>query len=299
MSLKGSRSDSLYVGAKQPNVLTVDVEDWYQTNDFNIHKSRWHSFESRIEKNTDEILQIFDNYNVKATFFVLSYVAEKNPELIRRIVDQGHEIGSHGCYHQMVSYMTPDEFKLDVRHSRMILEDTIGKEVFYYRSPSWSITRNNLWALEILEEEGFTCDSSFQPIKTPLSGDWKVPLEPFRPVIKNKRLNLVEFPSTVLRYMGLKIPFAGGLFLRIMPDELILWALKRVNEKRPGLVYIHPWEIDIDQPELYKPIYTRLTHYANLRTTKAKLNSLLSEFKFVCMGEFLDKRKLPEILLYK
>lgn len=273
------------------NALTVDVEDWYHTKDFDFDYKDWGKYESRIEYSLNTILELFLKHNVKATFFVLGYVARNHPELIRKIQSQGHEIGSHGNYHKLVYKQTPKEFREDICNSKKLLEDILGKEVNFFRASSWSISSENLWALNILEEEGFKVDSSVQPFKTPLSGMKKSPITPFHPIVNGKKLNLLEFPPTVLSLGGLKIPFAGGFYLRILPFQIIKYALKNVNKKREGLIYTHPWETDINQPKLKTSPIIKFVHYTNISTTTGKLEKLLSSFEFFTLGETIKDKK--------
>lgn len=272
-------------------ILTIDLEDWYQTSDLNIDPSRWGDYESRITKNTFTILDVFSEQKITATFYVLGYVAKQHPKLIKEISRRGHHIGSHGVHHKMVSKMTHDEFREDVKESKGILEDITGKEVNCFRAPSWSISFENLWALEILEEEKYICDSSLQPFKTPLSGERRVPLKPFRPVINERKLDLVEIPSSILRFGVVRIPFAGGAYLRMLPGWFICASLGRVSKSRPVMVYSHPWEWDTKQPRLKCPLYVILSHYANTNTTLRKLKRLLEKHKFVSVDEYLKENK--------
>lgn len=272
------------------NAMTVDVEDWYQTHDLDIDSCRWDSFEDRVENGTDMLIDLFSRYNVRATFFVLGCVALKHPRLVRRISDQGHEIGSHGYGHCMVIKQTRDIFRDELIKSKKLLEDITGKEVKSYRAPSWSITRSTLWALEILEEEGFACDSSIQPFKTPLSGIHGAPIVPFYPVIRGRRLSILEFPPTVLPlWKFFRLPFAGGLYLRVMPGPFIAKALTIVNRERPAMVYIHPWELDTGQPRLKVSLLRKAAHYINLNTAYSKIEGMLKGFNFQPLGNFVNK----------
>ncbi len=280
------------------NVLTIDVEDWYQGHDFHFAISKWASFEDRVTVNTERILDLLSQKGVKATFFVLGCVAERHPELVRRIAREGHEIGSHGYWHQMVSTMTEDEFRQDLVRTRNILEQTSGQKISLYRAPSWSITRETFWVLEILEDEGFLCDSSIQPFRTPLSGINGMPVVPFHPVINGKRLRLVEYPPTVLQLNGLRIPFSGGLYLRILPLDFVSWALKKQNtKKKAGMIYVHPWEIDTEQPRLSAPAHIKFVHYYNLSSTFSKLERLIERFAFVPLGELIQGSQFPDIAI--
>lgn len=279
------------------NAFTVDVEDWFQTMDFDFDKKDWSNFEDRVKCNTERILDLLDKKNNKATFFVLGYIAKKHPSLVKEILSRGHEIGSHGMWHTMVTRQTREEFKEDVRTSKKTIEDITGKVVQLYRSSSWSICEKTIWALEILEEEGFICDSSIQPFKTPLSGMKKVICEPFYPIINDRKLKLIEFPSTVLSLWKFRIPFAGGLYLRLLPYQMLSKSMKWVNKNRQGMIYTHPWEIDVGQPRLKVPLHIKATHYTNLHKTIDKLEKLLGEFEFVPLGELIKEGKYQSVSL--
>lgn len=273
------------------NALTVDIEDWYQTNEFNFSSDCWGSYEDRIQIGTGEILEILNKHDVKATFFILGCIAEKHPEIVRKIASCGHEIGSHGCLHRKVDSLTPEEFREDVLLSKKVLEDITGTSCNYFRAPSWTINEKNLWTLEILETEGFICDSSMQPFKTPLSGSGRLPYEPFYPVINGKKLRLLEFPSTTIGLGKMRIPFSGGFYLRAMPYLFVNIALRKVNKERAGMVYVHPWELDTEQPRIESAAYKRFVHYYNLSETSRKLNRLLSDFSFAPLGEIIRDKE--------
>lgn len=275
------------------NALTIDVEDWYHTMDFNFPLSKWNSFEDRLHYGMNAILEILSKHQVQATFFVLGYAAKKHPKLIRELANEGHEIGSHGSFHRMVFTQTQQEFREDVRASKCLIEDIIGKKVEFFRASSWSISPKTLWALHILEEEGYTCDSSIQPFKTPLSGFRNAPITPFYPCINGKTLKLLEFPSTVVSLGKVRFPFCGGLYMRALPLSFIKSALKKVNKERNGMLYIHPWEMDNDQPRLKVPPHIKFTHYYNLDKTIDKLDHLLEEFEFVPLGDIIKGRQYP------
>lgn len=279
------------------NIMTVDVEDWYQTHDYSIPINKWDQYEDRVEGNTGKLLDLLSAYHIKATFFVLGCVARSHPGLVKRIAAAGHEVGSHGGWHQMVRRMTREEFRQDLRFSRQILEDITGKEINMYRAPIWSVAPDALWALPILEEEGFICDSSIQPFRTPFSGLGGGPTFPFRPVIAGRELKLIEVPPTSLELGCWRLAFAGGLYLRLWPVQFLVWALKRVNRKRSGMVYIHPWELDPGQPRLPGPLLTRLLHYTNISGTEAKLERLFREFSFIPLGRFIEGKQFPAVVL--
>lgn len=275
--------------------LTVDVEDWYQTHDFSFPPETWSSYEDRVEYSTKKLLDILEEANIRGTFFVLGCVAHKHPLLIREIRDRGHEIGSHGGWHRMVSSLSPEEFREDLVWSKKLLEGITGREIRIFRAPSWSISRETLWALEILEEEGFICDSSIQPFKTPLSGIKGAPVQPYHPVVNGRSLKLIEFPPTVLQLGWLRIPFSGGFYLRLFPRFLVKAAFKQVSRKSPGILYLHPWEFDPEQPRLKVSPLVSFVHYYNLENNHSKVKKLLRDFSFVPLGEILTEGSLKNL----
>ena len=275
------------------NALTIDIEDWYQGHDFNFPIDKWDGFKDRVVYSTRTLLEVLDFNNTRGTFFILGYVAKKHPGLVREVSAYGHEIGCHGTWHRMVNTQQKEEFREDVLFSKNLLEDITGIPVNMYRAPSWSITANNLWALEILEEEGFICDSSIQPFRTPLSGCSGAPYLPYHPVINGSKLKLLEFPPTVLSFGKFVIPFLGGLYLRILPAGFIERALKAVNKERAAMIYLHPWEIDIKQPRVEASFLQKFVHYHNLNKTINKVGRLLSGFKFIPLGELIRDKEFP------
>lgn len=275
------------------NALTIDVEDWFMTQDLSLDIKEFASCEDRIEKSTATILELLARNKVKGTFFILGCIAQRHPILVKNIQVEGHQIGSHGTWHQMVCEMTPETFRESLLYSKKILEDITGQEVNFYRAPSWSISRESLWALEILEEEGFICDSSLQPFSTPLSGINGAPSMPYHPIINGKKLKILEFPPSLLKIGVFKMPFSGGLYLRLLPSPVISWALKQVNRRGPGMIYSHPWETDIEQPRLPVSPLIKTTHYHNLDTTVPKLEKLLQQFTFVPLDKLITGYDFP------
>ncbi|MGH7961810.1 MAG: XrtA system polysaccharide deacetylase [Candidatus Binatia bacterium] len=273
------------------NALSIDLEDWYQVSDFTsiIPFAEWGKYEHRLRRSTEKILQLLDRYGVKATFFVLTWNAEHEPELVKELHAAGHEISSHGYSHQLVYRQTADEFAEDLRRSVRVIEDLTGEKVRGYRAPSFSITAQSLWALDVLVQQGFQYDSSVFPIHRSLYG---IPAaERFPHVIKQESgKRLVEFPISTVRVGKWNIPFSGGAYLRALPKAVISFLLKRINtEGRPGIVYFHPWEIDPDQPRLTLPQQQKRTmHYINLKTTERKLEHLLRRFRFAPIRDVLS-----------
>ena len=279
------------------NALTIDLEDWYQTADFNFDLKDWDKYEDRVEIGTRIIMDSLERRNIKATFFVLGCVAKKHPELVKEIARMGHEIASHGSSHRLVYTQTMDEFREDIRASKNTLEDIVGKEVSFFRASSWSISKDQFWAYKVLEEEGFKCSSSLQPFKTPLSGVSGVPRTAFYPIIGGEKHSILEFPPTVLPLGSASIPFSGGLYLRTFPKSFMKYSLNKVNKKNNGMIYAHPWEFDIDQPRLDVPIHIKFTHYHNIKKTLNKFEFMLDNFKFCPLGEIIKDVEYPSIYI--
>lgn len=273
------------------NAMTVDVEDYFQVSAFekNISRGDWEQLPCRVDYNTNRILDRFAENQVRSTFFTLGWVAERYPQLIRRIVEEGHELACHGLSHIRVTEQTPDEFREDVTRAKSILEDIGGVKVRGYRAASYSIGAGNLWALDILEELGFDYSSSIYPVKHDLYGMPEAPRFPFKPT-QNKAL--LEIPVSTLRIASRNIPCGGGGYFRLFPYGLSRWAIKRVNrvDRQPTVFYFHPWEIDPGQPRQTDiPLKTRFRHYLNLRHTEGRLQRLLSDLNWNRMDHvFLD-----------
>jgi polysaccharide deacetylase family protein (PEP-CTERM system associated) len=279
------------------NALTVDVEDWYQTNGLDIPVKQWDGFEDRIVGSTMRLLSLLDRHNIKATFFILGCVARKHPRLIKAIDSKGHEIGSHGGWHQLLSRLTLEQFREDLLFSKDVLEQITGKPVVMYRAPSWSIDNERLDYLTQLSECGFTLDSSIQPFRTPLSGMKDAPVTPFYPVVRGQQLSMLEVPTSVLDIKGLRIPFSGGFYLRAMPYAFTAAAMKRLNRTRPAMIYIHPWELDPEMPRLKVPKHIAFVQYYRVASTERKLTNLLTQFKFSTLGELVANEDYPAVRL--
>ncbi|MBN2580003.1 MAG: sugar transferase [Pirellulales bacterium] len=271
------------LSAKMLNVFTVDVEDYYHVSAFEkcIPRQQWDRWESRVEVNTRRILRLLDRYQVKATFFVLGWVGKRHPQLVQEIHSRGHEIGSHGYEHRLVFEQTPDQFREDLQRSRDLLQDVIGERITAYRAPSFSITGQSRWALEILVEEGFLVDSSVFPIHHDRYG---IPDAAPRPhFLTTEAGPLWEFPPAVVRLAGMNVPVAGGGYFRLYPLAWTLYCLRRINEteQRPFTFYVHPWELDPKQPRIPSaPWLSRFRHYVNLSRNEEKLAGLLQRFHF-------------------
>ncbi len=278
---------SLNQNLKPVNALSVDVEDYFHVEAFarRISTADWNSFLPRVEKNVDLILEIFDRYETKATFFMLGWVAELYPGLAKKIADSGHEIGCHGYAHQHIRRQTPEQFRQDIHRARQFLMDQVQKPVCCYRAPSFSITSATLWALDILAEEGFKIDSSIFPIRHDLYG------MPDAERFPHWRGGIMEFPPTTIRRLKNNFGAAGGGYLRLLPYRYTQWAIRKINkmEKQPAMVYFHPWELDPDQPRISAPLKSRLRHYTNLRGMQSKIEKLLQDFRFSTVTDVCQK----------
>ncbi|GAB7026166.1 XrtA system polysaccharide deacetylase [Geotalea toluenoxydans] len=277
------------------NALTIDVEDYFQVTAFagRVKMADWDNFPIRARENTLRILELLETRSIRATFFILGWLANRLPDLVREIRSRGHEIACHGYSHQLVYEIGRERFRQDIRRSKAILEDITGMAVCGYRAPSYSITGRSLWAHEILVEEGFTFDSSIFPIVHDIYG---IPGgNRFIHDIETKSGRLREFPITTLPLQfGRRkwtLPVAGGGYLRLLPAQLVAWAIRRVNEKelQPAVVYFHPWEIDPGQPRIKAGLKSSFRHYLNLEQMEGKVRYLLDNLKFTSMGEVLQQ----------
>jgi polysaccharide deacetylase family protein (PEP-CTERM system associated) len=265
------------------NALTVDVEDYFHVAALapSIQRDSWGSRESRVVGNTRRLLSLFEQFDVKGTFFVLGWVAERYPELIRDIATDGHEIACHGYSHRLVYEQSPEEFHQETVRSKSLLEDITGARVLGYRAASYSVVRDSLWALDILVELGFTYDSSIFPVHHDRYGIPDAERAPHR-LTTPKGKSLVEWPLATASVLGLRLPVAGGGYFRLLPYWLSHWGLESINrrERRPFIFYLHPWEIDPDQPRVPASLLSRFRHYTNLGKCEGRLRRLLKEFRF-------------------
>ncbi|HEX7181192.1 MAG TPA: XrtA system polysaccharide deacetylase [Thermoanaerobaculia bacterium] len=272
------------------NAFSVDVEDYFQVGAFEkaVPRDTWDRLEPRVERNTRRLLDLCARHEVQGTFFVLGWVAERCPQLVRDIRAAGHELATHGQDHRRVTTLTPREFREDVRRSKQTIEDIAGVEVIGYRAPSYSIVRETLWAMDVLIEEGFRYDSSVFPIHHDHYGIPDFPRFP-RPVRGSNGTALHEVPISTVRVAGFNLPFVGGGYLRHFPLSFIRWGMRRLNgvERRPAILYIHPWEIDPEQPRQDVRLLTRIRHYRNLGRTEERLARLFSEYSFTSIREVL------------
>ncbi|KFG89858.1 Polysaccharide deactylase, PEP-CTERM locus subfamily [Sphingobium herbicidovorans NBRC 16415] len=264
------------------NALSVDVEDWFHVGAFErtIERANWDALTPRVERNTDAVLALFAEAGVSATFFTLGWVAERYPALIRRIADAGHEVASHGYDHARVFSMTPEVFRADLRRSRALLEDASGQRVAGYRAPSFSIDQRTPWAHSILAEEDYLYSSSVAPIRHDHYGWPESPRFAWKPV---SGASLLEMPVTTAEFGGRRLAAGGGGFFRLLPYGFSRWAIRQVNsrEKRPAIIYFHPWEIDPGQPRVPgAPLRSRLRHYTNLSVMAQKLRMLMRDFSW-------------------
>ncbi|GIK35394.1 MAG: hypothetical protein AMXMBFR45_04990 [Gammaproteobacteria bacterium] len=275
--------------------FTVDVEDYFQVDAFSsvIEPSAWDSFGSRVVANTSRLLDLLDRHQVRGTFFVLGWIAERHPGLVRAIVQRGHELASHGMSHQRIVTQTPELFRRETRDSKRLLEDLGQVPVIGYRAATYSITRQSLWALDILEEEGFQYDSSIFPVRHDRYGIPDAQTVPHRLTTPAGK-TLVEYPLTAVGVLGMNLPVAGGGYFRLFPYALTRWGLRRVRQQgRPVVFYLHPWEVDPEQPRIANAGWrSRFRHYLNLQRTLPRLERLLRDFQFTTMRECLHAQGL-------
>ncbi len=276
------------------NAFTIDVEDYYQVEAFKpyIAREQWDDFDSRVERNTDMILQLLDDKSVTATFFVLGCVAERHPRIVRKIAAGGHEVASHGYSHDLVYRQTPDEFRQETLRSKGILEEQAQSPIKGYRAATYSITRDSLWALDILVEAGFTYDSSIFPIHHDRYGIPDIDPMPHRLNTPDGR-QIVEFPISTLNTGAFNLPISGGGYFRLFPYFFTRWALRQRNRSNKGFIfYIHPWEIDREQPIIEGVgLATRFRHYNGIDRCSAKLARLLDDFRFTTVASVLKNQQ--------
>jgi polysaccharide deacetylase family protein (PEP-CTERM system associated) len=277
------------------NAFSVDVEDYFQVAALApaIPRESWATRESRVERNTGVILDLLAERGIRGTFFVLGWIAERHPGLIKRIAAAGHEIASHGYSHQLIYDQSPAEFREETVRSKRLLEDLCGQAVIGYRAASFSITRRSLWALDMLAELGFRYDSSIFPIRHDRYGIPGASPDP-GPVRTPSGATLVEFPMSAARFLGIKVPVSGGGYFRLLPYAVTRRGLRQINDSRdrPFTFYLHPWEIDPEQPRVEVGRLSRFRHYTNLHRCEARLRQLLGEFRFAPMSEVLHGRGL-------
>jgi polysaccharide deacetylase family protein (PEP-CTERM system associated) len=277
------------------NAMTVDVEDYFHVAALaqSIDRSQWHAMEYRVEASTRRLLDLFDANAIKATFFVLGWVAHKSPELVREIHGRGHEVASHGMSHKLVFNQSVAEFSAETYESKALLEDIVGAPVIGYRASTYSITQRSLWALDILKEAGFIYDSSIFPIHHDLYGMPDAAQVPSR-ITTPKGASIVEFPMSAAPLFGIRVPVSGGGYFRLLPYWLTRAGLSKLNRDlhRPFIFYLHPWEVDPQQPRIKTGWKSRLRHYTNLEHCEARLRRLISEFRFAPVRDVLRSQQL-------
>jgi polysaccharide deacetylase family protein (PEP-CTERM system associated) len=271
------------------NALSVDVEEYFHAAIFRIGARTCGRFESRLEWSVDRLLTLLRNGGAKATFFTLGEIAVTHPGVVRAIAGEGHEIACHSDRHEDVYRQTPRQFRLDIRRAKARLEDLVGAAIAGFRAPNFSIRRAQAWAYQVLAEEGFLYDSSLHPILHDRYGRPDAPRFPYE-IWRNGSASLMEFPIGTARVFGVNLPIGGGGFFRLSPFELVRRGIERVNarERQPVMFYLHPWELDPDQPRPPMAWHHRFRHYVGLRKEAAKLSSLLSQFRFTTALEVLQ-----------
>jgi len=277
------------------NALSVDVEDYFHVSAFNnsIDRQEWENIPLRVVDNTQRLLQLFADSGVKATFFILGWVAERKPELVRDIAAQGHEVACHGYSHELVYNQSHEKFRAETIRSKTLLEDIIQSPVYGYRAASYSITNRSLWAIDVLCEAGFTYDSSIFPIHHDRYGIPGSPEHPYRLDSPNGQ-SLTEFPLSTAKILGYRLPVAGGGYFRLYPYSISKLGLSQINrEGHPFIFYMHPWEIDPAQPKVEANWASRFRHYNNLDKFEGRLSRLIDDFSFSTVKNVLDSLGLP------
>jgi polysaccharide deacetylase family protein (PEP-CTERM system associated) len=271
------------------NALSVDVEDYYQVSAFarQVPPESWSSFAPRVARNTLRLLDMFGRHRVRGTFFILGWVAERNPALVEEIHRAGHEVACHGYSHQLVYLQGREQFREETRRAKAVLEEIIGAEVIGYRAASFSIVEQSRWALDALAEEGFRYDSSIYPIRHDRYGMPDAPAAPHRLETPSGH-SIVEFPPTAIEAAGMRLPVGGGGYFRLYPYWMTRAALRSLNSRgRNCMCYFHPWEIDPRQPRLQAGLVSRFRHYVNLHRTEPRLRQLIADFNFAPAREVL------------
>ncbi len=268
------------------NAISIDVEEYFQVTGFDgvIEKDSWDSVPSRLHIGMDRILAILDRYNVKATFFFLGWIAERHPEMVKRVAEGGHEIGIHSYDHTLIYKQTPEKFEEDIARSLAILREHYQGDILGFRAPTFSVVKDTLWALDVLKKLGFKYDSSIFPFRRNRYGIEDAPTKPY--TLDN---GLVEFPMSTLEVFGKRIPVCGGGYFRLYPYTMTKYAIETLNKKhnQPAMVYLHPWEFDPDQPEVPGSAGNKFRHRVNLNQTEKRLEQLCKDFEFLPIKEIL------------
>ena len=278
-------------GGATTHVFSVDVEDYFQVSAFDraVDPSSWSSLPSRVERNVDVLLELLDRHGTSGTFFTLGWVADRYPAIVRRIAAAGHELASHGWSHRRLTTLDPDALRRELRDSKALLEDLSGQEVLGFRAPSFSILPGGEWAFDVLLEEGYRYDSSLFPIHRPGYGYPAAPTGPH--VIERPAGTLIELPLATTTLLGMRLPAAGGGYLRHFPYALTRHAFREHSRRRvPAMFYVHPWEIDPDQPRVDVGRLTSMRHYGGLGRMLPRMERLLSEFHFGTAADVLGLR---------
>ena len=287
--LPPARREPPFAGAAPVNAFTVDVEDYFHVAALAsvVSRESWATRECRVERNTERLLALLADHGIRGTFFVLGWVAERYPALVRRIAGGGHEVACHGFSHQLIYRQAPEEFREETARAKALLEQAIGAPVLGYRAASFSIVRATLWALDTLIDLGFEYDSSIFPIRHDRYGIPDASADPGRIAAPSGR-TLVEFPMVPARLMGFNVPVCGGGYFRIFPYWLTRAGLRQINARRRSFpFYLHPWEIDPGQPRIRAGTLSRLRHYTSLHRCERRLGRLLGEFRFAPMRDVL------------
>lgn len=286
------------VNQKPVHLLSVDVEDYFMVEAFSdvVDRKTWSARESRVVDSTLKAVELFDRFDVKGTFFFVGWVAEKFPELAREVASHGHELACHSYWHRTVYSLSPEEFREDTRAAVNAIESAAGVKVKGYRAPSWSVTKDCLWALDILSEEGFTYDSSIYPIHHDLYGVPGAKRFPYKHVCRNGNL-LDEFPPTTISILGQNLPGAGGGYLRMFPMAYTRKVFETFEKKyrEKVVVYFHPWELDPAQPRIKGTLKSRLRHYTNLSQMESRLAYVLGTYRFSTFSAFQEMREKTKV----
>jgi polysaccharide deacetylase family protein (PEP-CTERM system associated) len=271
------------------HIFSVDLEEYFQVYAFEgvVARDRWGTYPTRVERSADILLELLARGGSTATFFSLGWIAERYPALVRKIADAGHEVASHGWWHRRVTSLTPDQFRTDLRESKQILEDVSGQEVVGFRAPTFSIIPGIEWALDVLLEEGYVYDSSLFPIRR--SGYGYPGIHPFPHYIERPAGRLLELPPATIALGSMRIPAAGGGWFRQFPYAVTRRALREhAASGNPGMFYIHPWEVDPEQPRLPASWVTKVRHYRGLEKTLPRLERMVDEFRFTSVARWMD-----------
>ncbi len=259
--------------------VSIDVEEYFHVEAARhaVGRDQWDAWPSRVEGNVDRLLALFERCGQRGTFFILGHVAQRRPGLVRRIADAGHEVASHGTHHDRLHRLTPDTFREDLLTSKRLLEDLTGQPVLGYRAPTFSVTRQTAWAIDVLAESGFTYDASIFPVRHPWYGVIDAPLEPFWCKTQSGQ-KILEVPPLVWRAAGRNLAVAGGGYFRLLPLGLMKRGLRQAaKEQRPAILYFHPWEFDPDMPRMPLSFTGRLRTYTGLRTAERKLEGIMRQ----------------------